>query len=253
MELPTLGRNIGTFLVLTAVFAGKAVAYPTPVDSTGNTLRWPLSLETPEVYYEVEAPNAQLSEWYSFLVDDAARLWTNAEGSFLEITPTDGERTAQITVHFRTSLDDAPYSAGYSQFDQLNEDGTPAHCSIFVQASSSSSFLALGKTILHEFGHCIGLGHSLIPEAIMSYKLDRNGFALDLDDEAAVARLYPADGSDPELPPGCQVGRSRTRNNHIGELFWLLLLGQLSASILSIDRRARAAISSGTVTSKRIS
>jgi len=82
-------------------------------------------------------------------------------------------------------------------------------------------------------GHCLGLGHSLVPEAIMSYSLDKNTFALDLDDEAAVSRLYPADGSRPRLPPGCAAGAAWSGQARLS-LFVLLLL----PALVSLGARA---------------
>jgi hypothetical protein len=45
-----------------------------------------------------------------------------------------------------------------------------------------------------------------MPESIMSYNLDRNQFALSIDDRAALARIYPSNSGHAAFAPGCSIG-----------------------------------------------
>lgn len=216
--------------LLTTVKAPKAAAYPTPVDFDGTLLRWHVSDTDPAISYEVKADRDADRLRYESIVDEAARLWTDVPTSYFAYAPVAPGGTAQVTVELKRALDGSAYSAGYAIFDEY--DGLkPVHCSIFVVVEDGLSDEAMAKTFLHEFGHCLGLGHTLIPEAIMSYALDKNGFELDIDDQAAATRLYPADGSEPKLPPGCAVGGG-TKG---GPMALVLLL----APLLAVDRIAR--------------
>jgi hypothetical protein len=185
------------------LLTSQAFSYPTPVDFTGSLLRWDRTIDMPRIYVEVIGDSE--AGTFGSMVTESATLWNNVPGSFLRIESFNDESSAaDITITIKSALDNMPDTAGFSEFDEFDVS-TPTHCNIEVLAEEGASLLSLKKTILHELGHCIGLGHSLIPEAIMSYSLNQNTFALDIDDKAAVARLYPSDGSKPELPLGCST------------------------------------------------
>lgn len=201
------------FLLL-SIFAGKfGYSYPTPVDFDGSVLRWNISKENPDVSYEVVLEDIEEMSFYANIVGQAATMWNDVPTSYFNFVPvTEGEK-AQVTVELTSSIND-PNAAGYASFDEIDEKNYPLHCQVVIAVDDSYSYEALGKTFLHEIGHCVGLGHSLIPEAIMSYYLEQNEFSLDTDDRAAISRLYPADGSASKLPPGCAVGNylDKTKN-----------------------------------------
>ena len=229
-----MDRIFCAILGLQSIFlfsTGFAMTYPTPVDFTREVLKWPINSENPVVTYRVVSEFQDDYDRFINTINVAAGMWGGVAASSLDLNWDQNNQNALITLHLQSSINDSSFSAGYAEFDELGEEGEPLHCSIFVLVSPSFSFTSIAKTILHEFGHCLGLGHSLIPEAIMSYHLDRNSFQLDLDDIAAIVRLYPQQGGS-QIAPGCSVGiESQTRNSY------LILLLMISPLLICITNK----------------
>ncbi len=159
------------FSSIALVMNGIVHAYPTPVDFSGKLLRWNLTPQSEELEIHVEG-DASLSA----IVEEAAQKWTDVETSFIRLRVLEnGKRN--ITVHFSDGIDDAPFAAAYAEFDELDSKGHPVHCQIHVDSQQSE----LDKTVLHELGHCLGLGHSLIADSIMSYQNELPSADLDSD------------------------------------------------------------------------
>jgi hypothetical protein len=214
----------------------KAAAYPTPVDFSGVLMAWDRSPESPVV--KVRAISTFESSYDDYLRDDLAsamELWSSVDSSFLQLEITE-EQDEDILVYFEEASKHEADSSGYAIFDKLNNDGSPSHCEVRIDATS----LDFKKTMLHEMGHCLGLGHSLIPESIMSYRGDINNFELDVDDQAAIARLYPADGSDPKLPQGCSVSSRQEDINNSSRSSLIVFFMILLVTALPFPRKKRA-------------
>ncbi len=203
-------RNIAILAVLAASPLDSILyAYPVPVDFDGSLLRWAnATVETP-IYFEVVNDSSYDSAAATTMVASGAALWSAVQGSNLRLenSADTAGAAAKITVNFNSAFDGGSYAAAYASMDEYDLDGNPAHCSIQVAIRGGERSNDLEKTILHELGHCLGLGHSLFPKAIMSYRTEENAFALDVDDATALRRLYPEDGLGANIPPGCTIGR----------------------------------------------
>lgn len=200
-----MARHIIT-IFLAMLYYTTTYSYPTPVDFSGELVRWDIDINSPPITYEIIGPERYLSEYQGY-VELSFEMWNEVKTSYLTLTPKGDNEEAQITIKL-TSSSTGDFSAGFSTFDEVDsKTGAPIHCKVEITVGSSVGYNSFSKTALHEIGHCIGLGHSLIPESIMSYETDKNEFALDIDDIAAVSRLYPIDGSKPKLPPGCAINQ----------------------------------------------
>lgn len=218
-----MGWNLLSFLGfgLTYLFSSLAYGYPTPVDFDGSILRWDITDSDAPISYEISSADESDLLNFQDVVANAATIWNTVPSSYFRFAEAEDGTTAQVTVNLDRAIEGGSVSSGYAIFDGY-ENKKPSHCTIHVLIEDTLSQNSIAKTILHELGHCLGLGHSLIAESIMSYQLEKNHYGLDIDDEAAISRLYPIDGSKPELPPGCSIGRVRWHSNWFG--FFLLLL-----------------------------
>jgi hypothetical protein len=180
-------------------------AYPTPVDFDGRVLRWNITAESTPIGFVVEGEDPVIVEEFRPVIEEAAGLWNDVETSYIRLARVTNGQTPQIRINLSSTIAGGEHSAGWSLMSK-DTNGNPSLCEIHVAVDDTTAYVPFAKTALHELGHCVGLGHSLIPEAIMSYSLAKNSFALDIDDEAAVTRLYPVDADSPKLPPGCAVG-----------------------------------------------
>ena len=210
----------GRFAVpLVTIFSTVVYAYPTQVDFDGTVLRW----KSPKaIYLETVFEGDIDEEMVSAITWQAVDKWNSIPNVLVHIASVPENASASISIKF-SATNGSESTAGYAIFD-ASDGAYPTHCSIEIYTADYIS-VDLAKTVLHEIGHCIGLGHSLVPEAIMSYRLDKNAFALDLDDVAAVSRLYPIDKKEAQLPLGCAVGSGGAPEGrgHGTLLLWMIL------------------------------
>jgi hypothetical protein len=154
-------------------------------------------------------------EVFSLLVQRAMNYWNDVPQLSIQLK-VGSERKGVINP------DDNLFSVGIATISSVasglaypvpdeNDSRRLQDCDIQVGTDIDSipSFIFV---LVHEFGHCLGLGHNHSdPDAIMGYWQPRNEVALGLDDVAGVLSLYPPISGEkiqPFAPCGSLAGRT---------------------------------------------
>ncbi len=168
-----------------------------PVSLEQPVLTFLVSPSPPPIYEKDEfaAGASQLlsdSAYWLALIRIAMGEWNNVNGSYLELraelgdgASLDGEDGVNSIVASSTNLTTSAYAK-----PELS-DALIADCDIAVSERGSRAE-SLAFTLMHELGHCLGLGHNHSDyKAAMSYARESRDLELGLDDEAGLIYLYP--------------------------------------------------------------
>ena len=132
------------------------------------------------------------------IIQHAMDRWNSVPGSYLRMIMEEGASSidSEDRVNSIMIKDDNNGSSAASATPHIltdEESGKPviADCDIAVSPNKTSA-KNLERTIAHELGHCLGLGHSHTNyKSLMGYSRDDHSSALGLDDMAGVVYLYP--------------------------------------------------------------
>jgi len=207
-------------LFMHSSFAGPFAAV------AGKPIRWNINPSGPAILVYVDATE---SEYKSF-GSRAIEAWGSVPQSALLLGETFDQSEAQIIIHIPGESKTLPHSYAEQTFGDTNEIiGCEAH---ITDPTTDPSTIGV---VLHEFGHCLGLGHSTVWRSVMSY---RNNTELSDDDKFQLSLKYPIDG-DSATPPERGCGGGIISSEHSGPeppfgpgsplLTWLCFMSTLAA------------------------
>lgn len=168
------------------------------------------------------------------LLEESVKIWNDVPTAYVELVIVEqadamldpDDETFSIVVEEQASK--AVASAALPSFITQDSDPTETErnpriihdCDISVSDSTVEA-QSLLRTLTHEMGHCLGLGHPHSTyHSIMSYSSLDQSARLSLDDEAGLTYLYPEPGESQKvenLTCGTLGGRG-------GGYAWLYLL-----------------------------
>jgi hypothetical protein len=218
--------------------SGAKPHLPVSPEQPNITFQWngdaPSLSHKDEVFEGIYA-NASDSELMEALLQEAANTWNRVESAYLnfEIVANPGvvkdeeDEIYAIVVESQDSISVAAAAlpvfaargespSGYKKSGRIIYD-----CDISV-SSSGVDAKELLRTLVHEMGHCVGLGH---PHSnylsIMSYSNMSDSAELGLDDKAGISFLYPEPGQSQKVKYLTSCG---TVAGGTQEGFWIILL-----------------------------
>ena len=142
------------------------------------------------------------ADYMALLLQLAMDQWNDVHGSFLKLELT---RDPTITSSGTASGEDALHTitldpsvgttaAAYATPNWQvggNDSNVIGDCDVHISDRDTTA-LSLIRTLVHELGHCVGLGHNHSNyKAIMGYARDGDSYKLGADDQSGVIWLYP--------------------------------------------------------------
>ncbi|WP_141733596.1 matrixin family metalloprotease [Oligoflexus tunisiensis] len=189
-----------------------------PVSPQNPTLTFVWNGDAPELTEKGEVLDGNFADssdqdLMAALLTTAMNTWTNVPTAYI-ILILDQNNAAHIDEHDETfsivvesQESEAVAAAALPSFITTDPDPSDTEnnthiihdCDISV-SSSSVSAKSLLRTLVHELGHCLGLGHPHSSyRSIMSYSTLDESASLALDDKAGVSFLYPEPGQSEDV------------------------------------------------------
>lgn len=209
-------------------------AYRLPVSPEKPLVTFQLATDMPPIVSKEDFLDGRYADleddafWVAVVKESMAR-WNEIPGSYLrlELSTTRGGQLNDSDGMFSiVTTPNLPSTVG-AQARPIPDLKTKkiTDCDVELRTSAYSGRFA-GTAIMHELGHCIGLGHNHIDnQATMSYARVDENLSLGLDDMAAVIYLYGSpetSGKKSEFTPCGVVGNVTSAGSHLFALLFLL-------------------------------
>lgn len=212
-----------------------------PISETAPYVEFALTTDTPSFkdkhnFLDGKYANLDDNAFFKALVEEAMNTWNNVKGSYLQFVISNTKTADKNSDDFINSINIGSTDLSSSAFAKpIIQDNIIVDCDITVSKKISST-QHLAYTLMHELGHCLGLGHNHTnKDAVMGYFRTDYTLRLGADDIAGLVYLYPNseyNQSKPKELISCgSIGIEKRTNKSI--IYIILILPILIIIILN--------------------
>ena len=196
-----------------------------PVNPEAPRVVFYWSGQAPELTEKAQVLSGTLSEIsdedaMERLLQEAMEIWNTVPSSYVRlalvkdpsavIDPDDEVFSIEVSEQDSLAVAASAFPNHYATDPNPSASETDRHrihdCDITIGTSSVRAKVML-RTLVHEFGHCLGLGHPHASyHSIMSYAPLSDEASLSLDDKAGISSLYPLAGESEKVRELAQCG-----------------------------------------------
>jgi hypothetical protein len=143
-------------------------------------------------------------EFWFALIREAMNRWNDVPGAYVELVaePDNAAAIDDLDHVFSITIGDLHATAAAAAMPTV-EEKTIVDCDILVKDTKTKA-KTLAYTLMHELGHCLGLGHNHSDyNAVMGYSRTSQALSLGADDKAGIIYLYPNGDKPPQELISC--------------------------------------------------
>jgi hypothetical protein len=248
LRIATIVATLLTFHNAANAYVFVGGTHPT----THHPARLPVSPESPQAHFRISGSIPSISgkekfmsgqykdlddsEFFRALVTESMNRWNAVSDSYLEMVidseagPGKNETDLVNDISFGdTSWSSAGEALPLTNYAKVSADKSLElvieDCDIELDPEVTEAE-KLARVVLHEIGHCLGLGHPHSSStAIMSYNSSSTKFSLEPDDKAGAIVLYPVHPSArKDLIPVCGTLASTAKSKWLSFAFLFITL-----------------------------
>jgi hypothetical protein len=178
--------------------------------------------------------------WYA-MINEAMARWNDVPGAYVEMVaePSDAAVIDPTDQVYSITIGSLGATAAAAASPEV-EEKTIVDCDIRVKDTKTKA-KSLAFTLMHELGHCLGLGHNHSDyNSVMGYSRTSQALYLGADDKAGVIYLYGTSDKPPEELISCGTIAGHDRDNATNTIFALMLF--LPAGLVLVRRFGRRRI-----------